>query len=335
MKHLTFHPTGQYVTVLGPSSLSNLGPGFDVLGLCIEAWCDEIDAFEVEESGVFIIPARGLQKDLVPSSPDQNTASVAANGVLKMLGTKTGMVLRIRKGVRPGSGIGSSAASAVAGAWAARELFGPSLSKDEVLDAALEGEALISGTRHGDNILPAMYGGLVMVHPNRPNRYIKLSDAGQIFLAVLLPEIQILTKTARDMLPKNVPLHEAIAHAADLAFLLEAIQKRDWESAGAYLMVDRLVEPIRATLVPCYADVKNAAIEAGAYGCSLSGSGPAMFSIAGSVALASAVLHAMTEACKHAGIPARGVITIANQEGVRTRLATTPTFPTEYRAALI
>jgi homoserine kinase len=304
------------VAVRGPASLSNLGPGFDTLGLAVEELGDVVEAWPREEPGVAVQAHSDSIAD-VPMAPSANTAAVAAQAVLDKLRAPMGVVLRIRKGLPIGSGLGSSAASAVAGAWAAHRVLGAPLGKADLVDAVLAGEAVASGCRHGDNVLPALFGGMVLTHPERPTDYRRIPLPKPLPLALVLPHVQVLTQQARALLPDQVPLVDAVRNGADLAFLLDAVRAGDWEAMGRQIMTDRLVEPVRAQLVPCYAAVRRAALEADALGCALTGSGPALFAVARSADHAAAVAETMVQACRASGIEATGVATAADTQGVR------------------
>lgn len=306
------------ISAFGPASLSNLGPGFDALGLAIEGVGDVVEARWSRTSGVEVEAIEGA--DELSLVPERNTAAVAAMGVLRRLGSERGVVLRIKKGIRPGSGIGSSAASAVAGAWAVNVLHGAPLEKEELVEAVLAGEQIASGTRHGDNVLPALFGGLVLVSSAEPERYRRLVLPRPLPIALIQPDVQVLTKAARAMLPERVPLRDAVHNASVLAFLIDAFHAGDWETVGRCVMQDRLIEPVRATLLPCYGAVRAAALEAGAYGCAISGSGPAMFALAENDAACTDVLSAMREACRCTGIASHGRVTHACARGVHTLL---------------
>jgi len=305
----------RWIRVFGPESLSNLGPGFDAIGLCISGIGDVGEARRSERPGVRVEEIRG-DGGLLPRDSSRNTASVAAQVVLDELGVREGMVLRIEKQVPFGSGIGGSAASAVEGAWDAKALFGLKLTKEDLVEAVLAGEEIASGGRHGDNVLPALFGGLVLVSSSDPHRYRRIPLLRPLFISIVVPEVQILTKTAREMLPKQVPLRDAVHNASELAFLVDAFHNGDWEMVGRCIMADRLVEPVRATLVPCYQCVRDAAVEAGAFGCALTGSGPAIFAITDTHDAAEAVRTAMVDASIRQGIPALGLVTEANPDGV-------------------
>lgn len=308
----------------GPASLSNLGPGFDTLGLCLHGLGDVVEAWWADEPGVTVqhvgaeVPS-GAEDGAVPLVAARNTAAVAAQAVLRQARVEQGIGLSIRKGIPPGSGLGSSSASAVAGAWAANLLLETPLDKASLVAAVLEGEAVASGSLHGDNVLPSLFGGLVLVSATTPTRYQCLPIPRPLYLAVALPAVAVLTRQARALLPPMVPLRDAVHNASELAFMVAAFLQGDWAAVGQHIMADRLVEPVRAALVPCYDAVRQAALEAGAYGCALSGSGPALFALAESLVQAQTVAAAMGEASQRAGVPARTWATEADFEGARRR----------------
>lgn len=304
------------VRVEGPASLSNLGPGFDTLGLCISGFGDVIELAEKASPGIAIEFSDSTLLSL-PFDEKRNTASVAANCVFTQAGYDGGAYMRIRKGIPFGSGIGGSAASAVAGAWAANLLIGTPFGKEELVEAVLEGEAIASHCKHGDNVLPALFGGMVLVSSTDPARYRRIEFAERIAIAVLVPEVEILTQAARALLPPVVAFRDAVHNASELAFLVAAVQAGDWEGFGRAVMEDRLVEPHRARLVPCYNQVRAAALDAGAFGCALTGSGPAMFAVCPSFLEADDVLKVMTDAAETAGVQAAGKVVAVNMDGVK------------------
>lgn len=315
-KYATSPKLGEWIRVFGPSSLSNLGPGFDAIGLCIDGFGDYVEARLCDQPGVHIESITGDQ-GLLPREAHLNTASVAAQWVLDRVETPYGVLLRIEKHVPFGSGIGGSAASSVAGAWAANVLLGEPFTREALVGAVLEGETMASGSRHGDNVLPALLGGLILVAASDPTRFRRIPIGRPLPLAVVVPDVQVLTRQAREMLPEQVPLRHAIHNAAELAFMLDAFRSGDWETVGRCIMADRLVEPVRATLVPCYKTVKQAALDAGALGCALTGSGPAMFAIAEHLDEASRIVEAMMEASRCDGVEVIGRAVHANPAGTR------------------
>ena len=305
-------PAVPTVTAVGPASLSNLGPGFDALGLAITGFYDAVTLTRREAPGVGVDathigdPCGDLAATDLPTCDQKNTAARAARLVLEAHGAGFGATMVIEKGIPRGSGIGGSSASAVAGAVAAAGL----LRLEGVLDApvagailveaVLDAESVASGGRHGDNVLPALLGGLVLVDSAAPTRFRRIIGPAPS-LARALPRVQGLTKAAREALPTAVPLRDAVCNAAHLAFLLDAWRAGDWAEGGRAMMTDRLAEPVRAPLVPGYAAIRAAALDAGAPGCCLSGSGPAMVAVCRDDAHAATVANAMRAACLAAG----------------------------------
>ena len=299
-------------TAFGPASLSNLGPGFDALGLCLAGLGDRVTATRTDAPGVALAGPAHL-----PTAPEENTAGRAALRVLEASGLDGGLRLEIEKGVPLGSGVGGSAASAVAGAWAANAALGRPFEKEDLVEAVLDGEVAASGSRHGDNVLPALFGGLVLTSPADPAAYRRLALPDPPPLAVVIPHVEVLTRRARAVLPEVVAHKTASTQAAELGFLLTALLDGDWAAAGRHLMRDRLAEPHRAPLVPVYDAVRAAAIDAGAAGCALTGSGPALFALPGAGADADALLEAMLAASRAGAVEAHGWVATVDPEGVR------------------
>ena len=304
-------PDSSLVTVFGPASLSNLGPGYDALGLCITGLGDRVTAWRADAPGITVEGPPSL-----PTDPETNTAGRAARHVLRQSGAEGGVGLRIHKGIPMGSGVGGSSASAVAGAFAANEVLGRPFDKRGLVEAVLEGERAAGGY-HGDNVLPTLFGGLVLVSPSDPTVYRRLTLPAPPLLAIVLPDVEVLTRDARAVLPATVPHSDASAQAAEIAFLMRALLEGDWNAVGAAIMRDRLAEPFRAPLVPVYEAVRRAALAAGAAGCALTGSGPALFAIPGTDADPQAIVDAMVAASRAGGVDATGWVARVDPQGVR------------------
>ena len=315
MKEQNRVATHDWFQARGPASLSNLGPGFDTLGWCIDGLYDTVSVKKTSRPGVHVELISGDDGRL-PTTPTANTAAVAAQVVLDQYRATDGLCMRIEKGIPLGSGIGGSAASSVAGAWAANLALGCPFDKTELVEAVLAGEAIASGSRHGDNVLPALFGGVVLVSATEPTCYRQIQVPNNVSIALILPEIEILTSEARQILPDRVPLRDAVRNASALAFLLEAFRAGDWSGVGAAIMTDRLVEPVRAQLIPCYHAIKEAAIVAGAFGCALTGSGPAMFAPSIDHHTAHQVARAMQRAAEQSGVRASVYVVHSNRNGV-------------------
>ena len=311
-------PLRRRATAFAPASLSNLGPGFDALGCAIEGYGDQVEVRLRDDGRLNVSFDEASSVYGLPTGVAQNTAVHAVDWVFRHFGWTGGADVLIRKGIRPGSGLGSSSASAVAGMAAAAHLFAPMEESDRV-EAVLAGESIASGSRHGDNVLPTLFGGMVSVSPTNPTVYRHVTTPPGLHLAVLFPDVQILTKQARAILPKSVPLSLAAQNWSALAFLVSAWQAGDWDVVGRMIMEDQIVEPVRASLLPCYGAVKQAALDAGALGCALSGSGPSMFSVCDTALAAQRLADVMLEACNDLGIGGISFASAPNMTGVRAQ----------------
>ena len=313
------------VRIWGPGSLSNLGPGFDTLGIAIEGVGDVVEVFATEETGVSVHPGGGVWEP--PTTVSENTAARAVVRILEQHPDYThGLGLRIVKGIRPGSGLGSSAASASAAALGALMIVSGG-TKSDAVDAALEGESGVSGARHGDNVLPSLFGGAVLTSASDPERYRLVPIPCEVHFAIVRPDVRVLTKEARAILRQQVSLGDAVHNASALAFLIDALRSGDLEALGYAIEQDRIVEPVRARLVPGYDQILGAAREAGALGAALTGSGPAMFAIGSDRAAAETICASMLAATRDVGHQVAGLATTVDVRGAR---ATTLEKPEAY-----
>ncbi|HVH27367.1 MAG TPA: homoserine kinase [Vicinamibacterales bacterium] len=301
------------VTAFAPATVSNVACGFDVLGFPLEAPGDEVTA-RFAPPGVCIDSITG-DGGRLPREPTRNTAGVAAQALLTALGERRrGVALRIAKGLPLSSGLGGSAASAAAAVVAVDALFEAHAPLDTLIACAIEGEGLGARTAHPDNIVPALCGGLVLVrHPNPPD-IIRLPVPDGLMAVVVHPELEIETAKARALLGTTVSLADATRQWANLGALVHALHRADF-ALLARSLEDTIAEPRRALLVPGLAQIKRAAVDAGALGCSLSGSGPSLFALCRSEEVARRVAMAMTDAVrKHiGGEPQTYVSPIASQ----------------------
>jgi homoserine kinase len=307
-----------WVKVFAPASIANLGPGFDSLGVALEGLGDTIEARRSETPGVRIIEMTG-EKEHIPTNPAKNCAGRAAESVLKQLKGKAakeaGLEMKLHKGLPQGSGLGSSAASAVGGAVAAHLLFGSALGSNMLLEAALEGEVLASGGRHADNLAASLLGGFTIVRSHEPLDVIRLELPSAMRFVVVLPGMEIETRFARSVLPEMIALKDAASNWANTAALVAAVAQGKIADFG-HAVVDRVIEPVRSRLIPGFADVKHAALEAGAYGCSISGAGPALFAVA-APDVAEKVALAMHAAFQRHGLPSRHFVCPPDNRGAR------------------
>jgi homoserine kinase len=300
------------VTCYAPGSTSNVGPGFDCLGIAIAGMGDRVSAARVVTPGVRVLAVSDAR---IPCDPERNTAALAAAEVLRQAGSVgAGLDLRVEKGLPLSGGLGGSAASAVAGAFAANALLGRPLGVEALLHCALEAEAVVAG-RHPDNAAPSLLGGAVVVLGVLPLRYARLTVHPSLRLVFVTPAYGVETARARAVLPESVPRGDAVGQASALAGLVLGLERGD----GALLraaMVDRLAEPSRIPLYPGYARARDAALSEGAFGVAVSGAGPTLLAIVpeGSEA---AVGRAVVAAYEHEGTRTRLHLAGVDTEGAR------------------
>ncbi len=303
------------VKVFAPATVANVGPGFDIFGICLDGIGDIAIAKRKSEPGVFIKSISGDNGKL-PIAPDRNTVSIAAMSFLERHGiTDEGIELMLEKGMPINSGLGSSGASAVAGAFASLSLFGDSLDKVQVLQDCVNAEAAVAG-RHADNVAASLLGGMVIIRSYEPLDVIKLPMHDGLFAALATPNCEIQTKAAREILPKDVPLNSMVRNSGNVASLVSGIMQGDLRLIGRSID-DCIVEPVRGKLIPGFDAVKKAALEAGAFGCSISGSGPTVFAFASSIAEGNGIARAMAEAFSANGLASKTHVSPVNKEGAK------------------
>ena len=262
-----------------PASLSNLGPGFDALGAAITGLGDTVSVELTTGPGITVgFDPYGAW--MGPTDAQRNTAAVAARHVASVAGfdwsSDSGLHLSIRKGLAAGTGLGSSAASAVAAAVATEALLGGKLSEKDMIAAVVAGESATSGQGHADNVLPSLMGGFVLMRSAHPTDFLRTEGWKELLLLVALPDAEVLTRDARKALPATVPLSRAVDHAARLALMVAALERKDVADLGSWMMSDDIVVPARRHLWPWLDDLAGAALGSGAAGCTISGSGPAV-----------------------------------------------------------
>lgn len=302
------------VKVLAPATVANVVCGFDCLGFALEEPFDEMTVRRIAKREVRIInhDSYGLSTD-----PQKNVAGVALKAVIDAIDADFGFEVEITKRIKPGSGIGSSAASAAGAVVAANRLLGDRFSKLELVELAMAGEMLASGARHADNLAPCIYGGFTLVRSTEPLDIVEL-DFPALYVTVIHPQIEIKTSEARAMLPKEVPLKDAIRGWSNLGALVAALAKGNYELISRSLE-DTIVEPVRKSLIPKFAEVKAASLAAGALGGSISGSGPSMFMISRSPETSNAVASAMRTVYSLTGIDFNIYVSQIHPKGVRFR----------------
>lgn len=307
-----------WVEAFAPATVSNLGPGFDCLGLALQSLGDRVRARRAEAPGVTLLEVTGDDGKLPRDGT--NTAAVAAKQLLDAYAPKAGIELTLAKGLPLGSGLGSSGASAVAAAVAVDAALALSLPPAVLVDAARAAEAVACGAAHPDNVAPSVVGGIVLIPSLSPLRLVSLPVPRDLWLSVYTPGCSVPTAEARAVLPKSVPLSATVTQAARLALLVHALHQDDLQLLGEAI-VDDIVEPARAGLIPGYLDAKAACLEAGALACSISGAGPTTFALCDRQERADALLEILEEQFTLAGVPGSGV---AEQVGPGARIISEP-----------
>lgn len=300
--------------VFAPASIGNCAVGFDVLGFAIEEPGDEIIVRESDKPGLRITKITGA-KGKLPYEVEKNTAGLSALRLLEHLGEAgRGIEMELHKKLPIGSGLGSSAASAVAGVMAINELLKRPLEKRELMPFALEGEALASGGIHADNVAPSLLGGMILTRQNVPLDVVRVPVPYGIFATIIKPDVEVMTKDARGILSETVPLKDMVQQTANLGAFIVGMFKMDIPLIGRSLQ-DVVIEPQRAKLIPHFYEVKEAALKAGALGCSISGAGPSIFTLNKNSFVAENVGEAMQKVFHDHKIDSMLYISSINNEG--------------------
>jgi len=265
------------IRVFAPATVANVACGFDIFGFAVENPGDEVVLRKREKPGVEILEITGDEGRL-PRQFEKNTAGVAVAAFLEHIGSDQGIEVRLHKKMPLGSGLGSSAASSVAGIFAINQLMGSPMSQEELLPFAMEGERLACGSAHADNVAPSLMGGFIVIRSYQPLDIIRIPTPDNLYCTLVHPQIEVNTKDARHILKQEIPLKKTITQMGNVAGLIAGLMQSDYALIGRSL-VDVIIEPVRAILIPGFGQVKAAAIEAGALGCSISGSGPSMFAL--------------------------------------------------------
>jgi homoserine kinase len=305
------------VRAFAPGGIGNIGPGLDILGCAVTGPGDAVTATRIDGSGVRVDETG--HPDL-PSDPERHAAAIAALEVMRRAGaTNLGIALRVEKGLPLSGGQGGSSASAVAGAVAANALLGTPLSDRELLLAALAAEERVAG-RHLDNLAPAMLGGILLIRSTDPPDVVRIPVPNALRVVLVHPSQQLRTAEARAVLPRTIDRVTAFMQAADVAAMVTAFHTGDFDLLRRALH-DRIAEPARAPLLPGFVEAKQAALDAGAYGCSISGAGPTAFAFADSDALAERVAQAMQAAYGARGLTSSARVARIDERGARVEAA--------------
>ncbi|WP_372755687.1 homoserine kinase [Labilibaculum sp.] len=302
------------VKVFAPGSVSNVGCGFDILGFAIDGVGDEMIIAKNDQKKIRIHPVKDYEN--LPTDPLKNVAGVAIQALLDDLGSNQGFDVEIIKNIKPGSGIGSSAASAAGAVVAVNELLNKPYSRLQLVDFAMKGEEVASGDVHADNVAPATLGGFCLIRGYDPLDVIHIKAPDELWCTVIHPQIEIKTKEAREILSPEVPLKTAIRQWGNVAGLMSGLYTSNYDLIGRSLE-DRIVEPQRKVLIPDFDELKLSVMEAGALGCSISGSGPSVFALAKGRETADLIAAAMDTVYKRTGLDYKIYVSKVSEDGVR------------------
>ena len=267
---------GKTIKVFAPATVANVACGFDILGFALDSPGDELLLCLNDKPGIRI--RNNTKYSSIPVEAQKNTAGIAVEAYLQYLGLTQGVEISIEKKIKPGSGIGSSSASAAGAVWGLNELLGRPLEPEQLVELAMQGEKAASGAAHADNVGPALLGGFVLIRRYDPLDIVRLPYPKELYCTIIHPQIELRTEDARRILRKDISLKDATRQWGNIAGLVAGLFREDYALIGRSLE-DVIIEPVRSILIPGYHEAKRQAMEAGALGCSISGSGPSLFAL--------------------------------------------------------
>ena len=301
------------IKLFSPATVANVSCGFDVLGFCLEAIGDEMIIRKTINKGVKITKIEGYD---LPFEVDKNVAGVSAMALYEAANPECGFEIEIYKNIKPGSGVGSSSASAAGSVYGMNVLLGSPYTPLELTAFAMKGEAIASQSEHADNIAPALFGGFTLVKSLEPLEILQIPTPEDLFAVVIHPQIEVKTVDARKILPKDIPLKKAITQWSNVGSLIHGLHTNDYQLISRSL-VDVVVEPFRSQLIPGFESIKDAALKNGALGTGISGSGPSVFSLCKSHSTATKVESAIRQAYTKQTIAFEVYVSKINRDGIR------------------
>lgn len=301
------------VKAFAPATVANVCCGFDILGFAVHEPGDEVIVSVRDKPGVVITKILG-DGGRLPLDSHRNTAGVAVHSLLKATASNRGFEIELHKNLPLGSGMGSSAASSVAALVAVNYLLGNPLTREELIPHAMEAERVACGSAHADNVTPSLLGGFVLIREYNPLDVVKISSQADLYCTLVHPHLELRTEDSRKVLPVNVSLKDAVAQSGNLAGLMIGLMQENYSLIGRSLR-DVIAEPVRSVFIPGFAGVKAAAIEAGALGCGISGSGPTVFALSQKNDIARQVGEAIQLQFLKSNLKSEAYVSRVNQEG--------------------
>jgi len=301
------------IKIFTPATVANISCGFDILGLCLDTVGDEMIVREVPEKGIKITKITGQK---LPLETHENVAGVAGLALLEKVDASVGYEIEIHKKIKPGSGIGSSAASAAGAVFAINELLGKPFSKQELIYFAMQGEKLASGSEHADNVSPVILGGFTLVRSYQPLDVLKINTPNDLYATIIHPQIEVKTADARAVLKNQVSLKKMVTQMGNFGGLISGLFTNDYDLIGRSLH-DEIIEPNRLVLIPEFNKVKKGVIHAGALGAGISGSGPSIFALSKGERTAKFVGETMAKIYNNTDIDYDIHVSKINQQGIK------------------
>ena len=296
-----------------PATIANLSCGFDVLGLCLDNVGDEMVIRKSAQKGIRITKIVGAD---LPLETENNVCGVAGLALLETVNPDFGFEIEIYKNIKAGSGIGSSAASSAGAVFGINALLGYPYSTKDLVQFAMQGEKLACGNAHADNVAPALLGGFTLVRSYNPLDIIKIESPSELYATVVHPQIELKTSDARSVLKQTVSLKSAIMQWGNVGGLIAGLYTQDYDLIGRSLH-DEIVEPLRSVLIPGFDLIKQAALENGALGSGISGSGPSIFALSKGKETAEKIAKAMSAVYEAINLPYEIHVSKVNSEGVK------------------
>ena len=296
-----------------PATIANLSCGFDVLGLCLDNVGDEMVIRKSAQKGIRITKIVGAN---LPLETENNVSGVAGLALLETVNADFGFDIEIYKNIKAGSGIGSSAASSAGAVFGINALLGYPYSTKDLVQFAMQGEKLACGNAHADNVAPALLGGFTLVRSYSPLDIIKIESPSELYATVVHPQIELKTSDARSVLKQTVSLKSAIMQWGNVGGLIAGLYTQDYDLIGRSLH-DEIVEPLRSVLIPGFDLIKQAALENGALGSGISGSGPSIFALSKGKETADKIAKAMSAVYEAINLPYEIHVSKVNSEGVK------------------
>ncbi|MBE9490078.1 MAG: homoserine kinase [Bacteroidetes bacterium] len=300
------------IKIFSPATVANVSCGFDVLGFCLDSIGDEMVIRKVDKKGIHITKIEGYK---LPFEADKNVAGVSALALIEQINPECGFEIEIYKYIKPGSGIGSSSASASGSVFAINELLGRPFNKTQLTYFAMQGEKLASKSEHADNVAPGIFGGFTLVKNLNPLEVLEIPTPNDLYATIIHPQIEIKTAEARAILPKEVPMQDAIKQWANVGSLIHGLHTSNYDLISRSIK-DVIVEPYRSKLIPFFNEVKLSAINAGALGCGISGSGPSIFTLCKGMNTAKKVETAVRNVYSETNIIFETYVSKINTEGI-------------------